>query len=54
MSFGSPIFRAGGTRVEDVMDRFWAGESLTDVSAEFGVPLDQLEDVVRVASSRAA
>ena len=54
MSFGSPIFRAGGTRVEDVMDRFWAGESLADVSAEFGVPLDQLEDVVRVASSRAA
>lgn len=50
MSFGSPIFRAGGTRVEDVMDRFWAGESLADVSAEFGVPLDHLEDVVRVAS----
>lgn len=54
MSFGSPIFRSGGARVDDVLDRFWAGESLTDVSAEFGVPPEQLEDVVRVASRRAA
>ncbi len=54
MSFGSPIFRAGGARVSDVLERFWAGESLADVSDEFGVPGDQLEDVVRVASRRAA
>lgn len=54
MSFGSPIFRSGGARVEDVLDRFWAGESLVDTSAEFGVPPEHLEDVVRVASRRAA
>lgn len=54
MSFGSPIFQAGGARVEDVLDRFWAGESLAHTSEEFGVPLDHLEDVVRVASRRAA
>ncbi|MYC84241.1 MAG: hypothetical protein F4X18_01835 [Acidimicrobiia bacterium] len=54
MSFGAPFFRAGGARVADVMDRFWAGETLAEVSEEFGVPLDELEDVVRVASRRAA
>lgn len=54
MSFGAPIFRVGGARVADVLERFWAGETLAEVSEEFGVPLDELEDVVRVASRRAA
>ncbi len=53
-SFGAPIFERGGARVDDVLHRFWAGESLDELSAEFGVPLDQLEDVLRVASRRAA
>ena len=54
ISFGSPIFRAGGARIADVLERFWAGESLAEASDEFGVPPDHLEDVVRVASRRAA
>ncbi len=53
-SFGSPIFARGGCRVDDVLQRFWAGESLRDLVEEFGVPLDQLEDVLRVTSRRAA
>lgn len=53
-SFGAPIFERGGARVEDVLQRFWTGESLEELSAEFGVPLDQLEDVLRVASRQAA
>ena len=53
-SFGSPIFERGGARVSDVLDRFWAGESLSELADEFGVPDDQLEDVVRVTSRRAA
>lgn len=53
-SFGAPVFERGGARVEDVLGRFWAGESLDELSDEFGVPADQLEDVVRVASRRAA
>jgi len=53
-SFGSPIFERGGARVDDVLQRFWTGESLDELSAEFGVPADQLEDVLRVASRRAA
>lgn len=53
-SFGAPIFERGGARVSDVLERFWAGESLEDLSDEFGVPPTQLEDVVRVTSRRAA
>lgn len=54
MSFGSPIFVRGGSRVNDVLHRFWAGESIKSLEREFGVPYDQLEDVVRVTSRRAA
>jgi uncharacterized protein (DUF433 family) len=53
-AFGTPVFERGGVRVDDVLERFWAGEPLGDLSAEFGVPADQLEDVLRVASRRAA
>lgn len=53
-AFGAPIFERGGARVEDVLERFWAGESIDEVAEEFGVPADQLEDVVRVASRPAA
>lgn len=53
-SFGAPIFERGGARVSDVLERFWAGESLDDLSEEFGVPHQQFEDVVRATSRRAA
>ena len=53
-SFGAAIFERGGSRVDDVLQRFWAGESLGELSTEFGVPLSQLEDVLRVTSRRAA
>jgi uncharacterized protein (DUF433 family) len=53
-AFGAPIFERGGARVSDVLERFWAGESLDDLSDDFGVPLEEIEDVVRVASRRAA
>lgn len=53
-SFGSPILERGAARVDDILQRFWAGESLDELAEEYGVPPDQLEDVVRVASRRAA
>lgn len=54
MSYGSPIFARGGCRVDDVLHRFWAGESIKSLEREFGVPFDELEDVVRVTSRWAA
>ena len=53
-SFGHPILARGGARVSDVLERFWAGESLAELTDEFGAPPEQLEDLVRVASRRAA
>lgn len=53
-SYGEPTFRSGRARISDALERFWAGENLADVAAEFGVPEDHIEDVVRVASRRAA
>lgn len=53
-SCGEPTFRIGRARISDALERFWAGEDLASVAQEFGVPEDQIEDVVRVASRRAA
>ncbi len=51
--FGQPVFRRGGARVEDALGMFWAGESLATVAEEYGIPDDQLEEAVRVASRTA-
>lgn len=48
--FGQPTFVAGGARIEDALGMFWSGESLATVSAEYGVPEEELEDALRVAS----
>jgi uncharacterized protein (DUF433 family) len=53
-AFGSPIFERGGARVTDVLERFWAGDSLEELAADYRVPAEELEDVLRVASRRAA
>jgi uncharacterized protein (DUF433 family) len=53
-SFGQPVFSHGAAKVSDVMDRFQAGDSLTDLAEDFGVPIEDLEDALRVASRRAA
>lgn len=53
-AFGAPILARGAARVGDILERFWAGESLEDLTEDYGVPADELEDVVRVASRRAA
>lgn len=52
--FGQPLFVTGGARIDDALTMFRAGEPLEVVSDEFGVPLDELEDVVRIATRTAA
>lgn len=53
-SFGQPIFERGAVRLEDAMDRFRAGDSLRDVADDLGVPLEDLEEVIRGSLSSAA
>jgi len=51
--FGQPIFADGGARLDDVLGLFRAGEPLSVVAEEYGVPGDALEDAVRVATQAA-
>jgi uncharacterized protein (DUF433 family) len=53
-SFGQPIFARGAARLSDVLDRFWAGDDIETLVAEFGVPAAEIEDALRAASRRAA
>lgn len=53
-SFGQPIFIHGAARIEDVLDRWRAGDALTEVAEDFGVPLEDVEDVLRVTLPAAA
>ncbi|HEY7830287.1 MAG TPA: hypothetical protein VIC06_06965 [Solirubrobacteraceae bacterium] len=49
-AFGLPLVVHGGARVEDLVDRFVAGDTLADIAEDFGVPEPEVEDVVRVAT----
>jgi uncharacterized protein (DUF433 family) len=53
-AFGQPLVVHGGARVEDVVDRFQAGDGFADIAEDFGVPAAEVEDVIRVALRLAA
>jgi uncharacterized protein (DUF433 family) len=48
-AFGQPLVVHGGARVEDLVDRFKAGDGFADIAADFDVPSAEVEDVIRVA-----
>lgn len=54
VAFGLPLVVHGGARVEDLVDRFQAGDSVSGIAADFGVPSDEVEDVIRLATRSAA
>ena len=51
-AFGIPIFARGAARVETVLNRFKAGESVDSLTEEFGIPAVELFDVLRVHHRR--
>lgn len=53
-AFGQPLVIHGGARVEDLVDRFRAGDRVSHIAEDFGVPQDEVEDVIRVATRLAA
>lgn len=53
-AFGQPLVVHGGARVEDLVDRFQAGDGFAAISEDFGVPAPEVEDVIRVALRLAA
>jgi uncharacterized protein (DUF433 family) len=54
VAFGLPLVVHGGARVEDLVDRFVAGDTLADIAFDFDVPPEEVEDVIRVATRTAA
>ena len=54
VAFGLPLVVKGGARVEDLVDRFQAGDSVNEIASDFRVPEAQVEDVIRVATRSAA
>jgi uncharacterized protein (DUF433 family) len=50
VGFGQPLVQHGGARVEDLVDRFQAGDSIAELARDFGVPSEEVEDVIRVAT----
>lgn len=53
-AFGQPIVVHGGARVEDLVDRFQAGDGFAEIASDFGVPAEEVEDVIRIALRLAA
>jgi uncharacterized protein (DUF433 family) len=54
VAFGLPIVVHGGARVEDLVDRFLAGDTIDYIADDFGVPVAEVEDIIRVATRTAA
>jgi uncharacterized protein (DUF433 family) len=54
IAFGLPLVVNGGARVEDLVDRFQAGDSVAEIAKDFDVPAGEVEDVIRVATKAAA
>jgi uncharacterized protein (DUF433 family) len=53
-AFGQPLVVHGGARIEDLVDRFQAGDGFAEIAGDFGVPAEEVEDVIRVALRLAA
>jgi uncharacterized protein (DUF433 family) len=49
IAFGLPLVVHGGARVEDLVDRFQAGDSVAGIAADFSVPAGEVEDVIQLA-----
>jgi uncharacterized protein (DUF433 family) len=53
-AFGRPIFAKGGAPMEEVLNRFLAGEPLRSVADDFDLSPEDVEDVIRAALPPAA
>ena len=47
VAFGYPLIEPYGARVKDVLERFWAGERMKDIADDYGVPIANVEEVIR-------
>jgi uncharacterized protein (DUF433 family) len=47
VAFGYPVVQGTGTRVKDVLERFWAGESLRTIAYDFDLNDEAVEALLR-------
>lgn len=47
VAFGYPLIEPAGARVKDILDRFWANDSIEDLALDYGVPPSSVEEVIR-------
>ncbi len=47
-AFGRPMLASGLATVEDIADRFTAGESIAEIAHDFRISPEEVEDVIRV------
>ena len=52
--FGQPILGNSRVRIEDILDRFYAGDKMDQIAADFELDRSEVEDVVRVVPARSA
>ena len=52
--FGRPLFISGGAPMDDVLDRFRAGEPISAVANDFDLHPEDVEDVIRASLPHAA
>jgi uncharacterized protein (DUF433 family) len=52
VAFGRPLLARGGARVEDLVHRFQADDSVSDIATDFSVSACQAENVIRLAVGR--
>lgn len=52
IAFGYPLIEPAGARVADVLDRFWAGDTMGDIALDLGVDLESVEEIVRAQTRK--
>ncbi|MGL4550806.1 MAG: DUF433 domain-containing protein [Gemmataceae bacterium] len=48
--FGQPTLAGRGLPTDSVMDRYWAGDGVAELAADYGVRADEIEEAVRYES----
>lgn len=54
LGFGRPVLAGTGIRVEVVVSRFWAGESIPALAYDYGVDTELIDDAIRIELREAA
>lgn len=54
IAFGYPVVKGKGTRVKDVLERFWAGESLRAIAYDFDLNDEAVESLLRAQTRPAS